>query len=50
MGESASWLYHKSDGRNGNGEAGGFSEAGKEELREALCDIAERLRRAAERI
>ncbi len=50
FGKSASWLYHKLDGINGNGEAGGFTEAEKEELRNALCDIAERLRRAAERI
>ena len=50
FGKSSSWLYHKFDGIDGNGGCGGFTESEKEVLRGALCDIADRLRKAAEKI
>lgn len=50
FGKSSSWLYHKFDGIDGNGGSGGFTESEKEVLRGALCDIADRLRKAAEKI
>ena len=48
--KSSSWLYHKMDGIDGNGGAGGFSEAEAEQMRGALIDLANRVRRAAENI
>lgn len=50
FGKSSSWLYHKLDGIDGNGGSGGFTDSEKEVLRGALCDIADRLRKAAEKI
>ena len=50
FGKSASWLYHKLDGIDGNGGVGGFTEEEKVMLRGALCDISNRLRAAADRI
>ena len=50
FGKSASWLYHKLDGIDGNGGVGGFTEEEKVMLREALCDVSNRLRAAADRI
>lgn len=47
---SSSWFYHKMDGIDGNGGVGGFSEAEKEQMRGALIDLSERIRRAAENI
>ena len=48
--KSASWLYHKLDGIDGNGGVGGFTEEEKAQLRGALCDVSNRLRAAADRI
>lgn len=50
FGKSSSWFYHKLDGIDGNGGVGGFS--GKEalQLKEALYDLADRIRRAADTI
>ena len=48
--KSSSWLYHKLDGIDGNGGKGGFSEEEALRLKGALCDIADRLRRAADKI
>ena len=50
FGKSASWLYHKFDGIDGNGGVGGFTEEEKVMLRGALCDVSNRLRAAADRI
>ena len=50
FGKSSSWLYHKLDGIDGNGGKGEFSEKEKEQMRGALCDLADRLRRAADNI
>lgn len=47
---SASWLYHKLDGIDGNGGVGGFTDKEKEQLRGALVDLSERIRRAADNI
>lgn len=50
FGKSASWLYHKMDGIDGNGKPNGFNDAEKEQLRGALCDLSERIRRAADKL
>lgn len=47
---SASWLYHKLDGIDGNGGGGGFTDKEKEQLRGALVDLSDRIRRAADNI
>ena len=47
---SSSWFYHKMDGIDGNGGVGGFSPSEAEQMRGALCDLADRIRRAAENI
>lgn len=48
--KSSSWLYHKLDGIDGNGGKGGFTPEEAQQLKGALCDVADRLRRAAETI
>ena len=50
FGKSSSWLYHKLDGIDGNGGVGGFTEEEKAKLRGALCEVANRIRAAADRI
>ena len=50
FGKSASWLYHKLDGIDGNGGVGGFTEEEKAKLRGALCEVANRILAAADRI
>ena len=50
FGRTSSWFYHKMDGINGNGGQGGFTREEAEHLRGALCDLADRIRRAAESI
>ncbi len=47
---SSSWFYHKMDGIDGNGGLGGFSEEEAEQMRGALIDLSNRIRRAAENI
>lgn len=47
---SSSWFYHKMDGIDGNGGTGGFNEEEVEQLRGALFDLSDRIRRAAENI
>ena len=47
---SASWLYHKLDGIDGNGGVGGFTDKEKEQPRGALVDLSDRIRRAADNI
>lgn len=47
---SSSWFYHKMDGIDGNGGTGGFTPEEAEQLRGALCDLADRIRRAADSI
>lgn len=50
FGKSASWLYHKLNGIDGNGGKGGFSEAEAKQLHDALYDISDRIRTAADKI
>lgn len=50
FGKSSSWLYHKLDGIDGNGGQGGFTPAEAEQLREALTDLARRIKEAADAI
>lgn len=50
FGKSNSWLYHKLDGVDGNKKPTEFSEEEKYMLKGALVDLADRIRRAAERI
>ncbi|MBO5538696.1 MAG: DUF5053 domain-containing protein [Prevotella sp.] len=48
--KSSSWFYHKMDGIDGNGGTGGFNETEVEQMRGALIDLSNRIRRAAENI
>ncbi len=48
--KSSSWFYHKMDGIDGNGGKGGFTEMEAIQLRGALIDLSERLRKAADEI
>lgn len=48
--KSSSWLYQKMNGKDGNGKPTQFTESEKEILRGALCDLADRLRRASEQV
>lgn len=50
FGKSNSWLYHKLDGIDGNKKPTEFSEEEKYQLKGALVDLSERIRRAADRI
>lgn len=50
FGKSSSWLYHKMDGIDGNGGVGGFSDSEAMELKDALIDLSDRIRAAADRI
>lgn len=50
FGKSSSWLYHKLNGIDGNGQPTEFTEDEKEQLKNALFDFSERVRRTAERI
>ena len=47
---SSSWFYHKMDGIDGNGGIGGFNEKEAEQMRNALFDLSDRIRRVAEGI
>ena len=48
FGKSSGWLYHKFDGRDGNGKETDFSPEDLEQLRGALYDLADRIRKAAD--
>lgn len=50
FGKSSSWLYHKLDGRDGNGKPTSFTPEETEKLKGALVDLSERIRRAADSI
>ncbi len=50
FGKSGSWLYHKLNGIDGNKKPADFSEEEKYQLKGALIDLSNRIRRAAERI
>lgn len=46
--KSASWFYNKLNGIDGNGGTGGFTPDELQQLKGALCDLADRIRRAAD--
>lgn len=48
FGKSSGWLYHKFDGRDGNGKETDFSPEELEQLRGALYNLADRIRKAAD--
>ena len=48
--KSASWLYNKMNGIDGNGGAGDFTYEEKIQLKKALHDFAERVQKAADGI
>ena len=50
FGKSVSWFYQKFDGIKGNMTPGGFTPEETRQLREALLDLSERIRTAADRL
>jgi len=50
FGKSPSWLYHKLDGIDGNGNQIDFTLEEKIQLKEALCDFAKRITVAANKL
>ena len=50
FGKSGSWLYHKLDGIDGNKKPTDFTPEERQRLKGALCDLADRIRRAADTI
>ncbi len=48
FGKSSSWLYHKFDGIDGNGGKGEFSQEELRQLQNALYDLSDRIRTAAD--
>lgn len=47
FGKSASWMYHKLNGMDGNGKPTDFSPEEREQLKNALFDFSERVRTVA---
>ena len=45
--KSGSWLYHKLDGVDGNKKPTEFNEEERKQLKVALIDLSDRIRRAA---
>jgi hypothetical protein len=50
FGKSSSWMYHKLDGIDKNGNKSEFTYSEQLQLKNALIDFSERIRKAAERI
>ena len=50
FGKYSSWIYHKLDGIDGNGNPSDFTYSEKLHLKNALFDFSERIRHAAENI
>ncbi len=48
--KSASWLYNKMNGIDGNGGEGDFTYSEKLQLKNALYDFSERIRKAADNL
>lgn len=48
--KSSSWLYHKLNGIDGNGGTGGFTPAERDQLRQSLRDLAQRINHCADNI
>ena len=49
-GHSVSWFYNKMRGVDGNGGAGTFTPEELRQLKGALCDLADRIRKAADNL
>ena len=45
---SSSWFYHKMDGIDGNGKEGGFNQEELDQMKGALVDLSDRIRRVAD--
>ena len=50
FGKSASWIYHKLDGIDGNGKPTDFVGEERIQFKNALFDLSERIRNAAYKI
>ena len=50
FGKSSSWMYHKLDEIDGNGNKSDFTYSEKVQLKNALFDFSDRIRQAAENI
>lgn len=50
FGKSNSWLYHKLDGIDENKQPTEFTNEERYQLKGALCDLADRIRKAADSI
>lgn len=50
FGKSGSWLYHKLNGIDGNKKPTDFTIEERYQLKSALTDLADRIRRAADSI
>lgn len=48
FGKSSSWIYHKLDSINDNGEPDGFTIEETTQLKRVLYDLSERIRKAAD--
>ena len=48
--KSASWLYNKMNGIDGNGGEGDFTYSERIQLKNALYDFSERIRKAADNL
>ncbi|MBR8719929.1 hypothetical protein IX307_001184 [Bacteroides pyogenes] len=48
FGKSSSWIYNKINEVDGNGGKGGFTDDEKAQFKEALHDLADRIRRTAD--
>ena len=50
FGKSSGWLYHKFNGIDGNGKPTDFTTEELRQLKGALCDLADRIRKAADNL
>lgn len=48
--KSASWFYQRMNGIDGNGKPTDFTEEERKQLKGALCDLADRIRKAADNL
>lgn len=48
FGKSSSWIYNKINEIDGNGGKGGFTQEEKQQLKDALYDLSERIKRTAD--
>lgn len=50
FGKNSAWLYHKLDGVDDKGNSCELTQSEQEQLKKALYDLADRIRRAADKI